>query len=454
MYKTIYTKYSNERAPRFSVMTMICQDENGKKLVRKKAASQAAGVHLEEIRRLYEELKNYYKGSGISINRCSGDDRCLELEFLEGHTYEAEVDHILLSKGPDAALEAIDKYLHMMIDDRKQIPFEESEELQQIFGEHPAFPPETMSLLLSDIDMIMANLILSGERRQTGIMGLLQKKTLIDYEWTFRFPIPIGYLKFRILHYYVERENYRQILKEKDIYGRFGITQNDRVTYLQMENVFQRYTEGEHVAVHNMYEDLTPGVCQTSIYTGRSKGHVQKGWLHLFWTNDGIHRIVDSYRTIFTDGEIQTVFPVPAGMKELRIDPGEEPCIVRIRSIRPVSRPDKKLQDRLFHHESDRHVQWKAETVIRSNGRRAGENLLVFDHHDPQIYVELSRNIEDAEGETVSGACSLEIAMEVLWLGQDVLEAVLRGADSSGELPEQNTEAVIEEQIITSKMWK
>ena len=45
-------------------------------------------------------------------------------------------------------------------------------------------------------------------------MKIIKTYYLIDYEWTFDFPIPVKYVIYRIIHYYIECNSIRKKIKE------------------------------------------------------------------------------------------------------------------------------------------------------------------------------------------------------------------------------------------------
>ena len=56
----------------------------------------------------------------------------------------------------------------------------------------------------ADIDLIFSNILLTEDG----------KRHVLDYEWTFEFPVPAGFLAYRAIHYYFETSAKRKILKE------------------------------------------------------------------------------------------------------------------------------------------------------------------------------------------------------------------------------------------------
>lgn len=83
--------------------------------------------------------------------------------------------------------------------------------------------------------------------------------TLIDYEWTFLFPIPIQFVLYRILHYYECSNAFRSQIGVWDLYAAAGISPEDREVFLEMEKHFQAYVIGNYVPLRKLYPKISPG---------------------------------------------------------------------------------------------------------------------------------------------------------------------------------------------------
>ena len=67
---------------------------------------------------------------------------------------------------------------------------------------------------------------------------------MLDYEWTFRFPVPCHFIMYRMIQYYLESDGKRRMLKERNFYGKAGITEEELKIYAEMEKAFQAYIQG------------------------------------------------------------------------------------------------------------------------------------------------------------------------------------------------------------------
>ena len=107
---------------------------------------------------------------------------------------------------------------------------------------------------------------------------------MIDYEWTFAFPVPSQFLVYRMIFYYLELNDKRGILKERDFYEKAGILPEDIEVYVEMEHNFQQYILGEHTAMRNMYAQISPGRVEVEDYY-REKKQESLEMLQIFWDN-------------------------------------------------------------------------------------------------------------------------------------------------------------------------
>ena len=59
---------------------------------------------------------------------------------------------------------------------------------------------------VTNIDMICDNVVMT------------RPYTLLDYEWTFEFPVPCEFVLYRIIHYYIQTHKVREVLNAAGFY--------------------------------------------------------------------------------------------------------------------------------------------------------------------------------------------------------------------------------------------
>ena len=106
--------------------------------------------------------------------------------------------------------------------------FQMTADFRDIFGE-PDLPAGLPAAKNADIDLIFQNIL-----EQDGLWHV------IDYEWTFPFPIPIKYILYRAIFFYAHQNEFRKSrLFNEDTFVRFGISPRERECFDQMEASFQ-----------------------------------------------------------------------------------------------------------------------------------------------------------------------------------------------------------------------
>ena len=362
MYQVIYTKYSNERAEEFSLFTKILENEYEKKFVVKIPETRKGRKHIENIKKFYIDLMQIYEKKGICLNRCELNDRGLKLEYLKGETYESLVDDVLIKKGKDAAIKMIHDYIDLVIVKEELSEFKMTKDFEKVFGKIDV-PLNQMSLSITDIDAIMSNMICNEE-----------KYYLIDYEWTFYFPIPVKYIIYRIIHYYIECNSIREEVKESNIYEENGLTEQEIKIFEQMERNFQLYIQGNRIPVRNMYQNISPGCFQVQEIVQEKITEKAERQLQIYFSYGEGYSEKNSKTYSFNDKSIDSWFDVPVGVTDIRIDPGTKNGICLIESL------STKQDDVVI--------------PFSTNGHKISDNMILFDNDDPYFAIVNYEKIE------------------------------------------------------------
>lgn len=247
MKKVIFSKYSNERARKFAIRTDICEEEDGSRSVRKTACYPEGQAHIERVASWYEKLEKAYEGTEISMNRCVLTEEGLVPEFLTGRTLEDELDEMLTAGRVQECICRLLEYIDAVKKAGSNELFTVTPEFTEVFGE-VLLPGGLTCAKVTDIDMVIANAIV----KEDGWVHM-------DYEWTFDFPIPVHFVIYRILMYYLENGAVREPLRKENLYERAGLTGQEMEQYRQMEAHFQDYLVGNHKPLRNLYASVSPG---------------------------------------------------------------------------------------------------------------------------------------------------------------------------------------------------
>lgn len=311
MKNIIYSKFSNDRSVETSIITDIVEDGQ-KKYVVKKAASPKSQAHIDNMYKCCNALKTQFKDTKLNITNCLIQNQNLVFDYVDGESFEEIVDNYLLNFGKDQAIELIESYLSLIKSVMSSEKFEMTDSFKKVFGE-VKFTKEYKSAVVSDIDMVLQNVIIS---ENSGY--------LIDYEWTFNFPIPVDYIIFRILHYYVLTSPSRQILQE---YYETYFDQKERNTFEAMEHSFQTYVKGTSISLSDFYVN------------GIGKGRYNAA--ELIESTRKIVKIYADYGNGYTEADTQNKYminnnhdqyfiniDVDKNVSSYRIDPTENACII------------------------------------------------------------------------------------------------------------------------------
>lgn len=316
MSDVIFAKISNDRAEEFSICTDMVKQEDGQIKVRKYGASSKADEHINNIIKWSELLKEQYSGSELDVCASRKNGNTAESLFCEGKTLEEIVDLYIHEKEYEKAEHLIKKYLDIIRDRNSSKEFTITDEFKKVFGE-VKFNSPMKTADVNDIDMVLNNVIVTEDGWK-----------LIDYEWTFDFPIPVEFILYRVCHYYFETNNLRKVFGDKQF---INISQEDKETFARMEVSFQNYVKGNTHPMRELYTSIGKQAVNVGsvlenlrksirIYTDNGEGYVENG--------------AKNYTFIPVDGKTFNIsFPVSDTAIKYRVDPGETGCTIKFNKV-------------------------------------------------------------------------------------------------------------------------
>lgn len=352
-WKVCYSKYSNERDERFRVRTDICEGPEKGRWVRKAALGASAHPFLGSLEEKREHLSVLFEGTPYGFNQCKEASGDMRLEYLHGDTMEALLDKMLETGDIPRMKALMSGYFAPMLENQRLGRFQMTEEFEQVFGEAQALTG-TEALPVTDIDMIFPNAVVCGEGWE-----------LIDYEWTFSFPVPVKYVVYRCLFYYIRGNAKRLCLEGEDFYGFFGITEEEKALFGQMEVSFQKYILGTHTPLRMLYEDISEGVAYMEPVIKATFENRRKRRLQVFYNHGDGYGEADSRSFAMEEGPASVEIPVPSGVTSLRIDPCSESSLLHLKKLRGD----------------------EGDLKFTCNGICVGEDLYAFETEDPQLEV-------------------------------------------------------------------
>ena len=187
--RPIRIKFNSDRQGKFRIQTCICQD-NGKKMIIKKALTEDAEGHLNEMLLNQEDLKKIYPQYHISKAKKIASDE-VSFEFLNGvelaQRYENAIKNGNKQKFQEIMLNQKDMILACKEDNF--CSFYTTEDFEKIFGDGKAFVGN-LAMKISDFEFTSHNIIIDENTDEIG---------LIDYEYVFSFPVPVELILFHCL---------------------------------------------------------------------------------------------------------------------------------------------------------------------------------------------------------------------------------------------------------------
>lgn len=381
----VYAKFSSERAINLRTATVISQDEKGHgREVYKRALSPQANDHIDGIYVNYLALSKEYENTGARPNVCTragsetgmasvdgsnlNETDIVYLDHLTGITLEGYLDE-LEARGEYERMLLLLKQYEKLIESICREKYTNSEGFLKLFGEE--LEGEYRSAKVSNIDLIFTNIVFDRDKKENGVWNIL------DYEWTYSFPVPDKFIIYRALFYYLQshaNSAFFKYLKRRglDLYAEFAISIPEKETFRRLEEHFQLGIIGGAASLTVMHE-LMPTVCADAVGISEKEFRYRNLRNPVIYYGTGLGFSPDDQICLFADvngHDVSMEIPVEDNVCELRVDPAEYPCLVKI----------KKLAVR-----TGMGVEQHIDRFL-TNGYIGGEDIVLFDTDDPQLH--------------------------------------------------------------------
>ncbi len=356
----LYTKYSSGRNRQFSIQTRIVRGADGKNILYKKAEYPEGEAHIAHIAKAGRRLSELWQERGqLFVNRCTPGEGRVAFEFLQGTTVEEELDYLLAQGKAQEAADTLRKTVLRIQESAAPERFYMTPEFQKVFGE-VQIPADTPSFAVADVDLIFSNLLVTEDGRFH----------VLDYEWTFFFPVPVDYILFRALHYYLESASVRaEFGRQFDFYEEFGITSGQQEIYRQMEQQFQSYVAGGGVSPGSLYHSMG----KKAVPLEELLAETQRRRVQVYIDDGQGFREENSYFIDTGYGkDLSYTVKVPANTVGLTVDPALSSCLLKDVRLTWMGEEGGEL----------------ASVSYKTNGYRAGKDSFLFDNSDPKIIIE------------------------------------------------------------------
>ncbi len=331
----LYTKFSTERDARFAIRTDIVQ-RGPEKCVIKRAAGPRAEDHIRQLAKSSKQLTELYKGTRIHVNRLIAEDASsVSFEYLSGQVnLESRLCELIKEGKRDEADEYV-RSLCLLIREMAKDDFAVTKEFAEVFGEEAAkayqeaVKAENVKCAsITDLDMVAENFLL----REDGDVDL------IDYEWSYAFPVPVDFVIYRIWHYYIAR-----CLKghsEEPILDAEGFARERVYLFEKMEECWQGYVRGDRTALLDLYGVISPGAVNVKSELSLQENRREESFAgSLYYSEDGNfaeHNRVGCVTMMQPDGHFAATLRLEGlgNVKHLRWDPLEHRmCRITIEKV-------------------------------------------------------------------------------------------------------------------------
>lgn len=374
--KIIYTKFSNDRSDDFSIKTSLLIDESKKVIVEKKGLSERGKDHISKLVQIEKKLTEIYKDSKIEIQKVVETNDNAELEYVEGTSLSYALKEMLKKGDEEGFIRLFMDFANTLLKSATA-DYLPSDGFCNVFG-NILVPRGLRCADFTDIDLIVPNVITHNN-----------KYVIIDYEWSFDFPIPINFVIYRSIIYLFKGPrgslNHNGYIMTK-LFDLLGIDEDQSRIYEEMETGFQNYTCMNHIPLRLLCRNTT------------IRSNVLKSELFLDY-GDGFSKnnryVVSNYS--FDKNLYSLNIGINDGLKSVRIDPTDHPCLVRVISIQG-------------------HGSKEYDLTYRTNGKKLSDNSFIFTSNDPQIIIP----------EIVYGTICIGVEYEIIEISPEIAQSLNR----------------------------
>lgn len=380
-----YAKYSNDRAPQFSVRTDIYEEPDGARFVKKVPMGESAVSHVANILRSAAKLEEKYAGSRLSVNRCEEAADGVFLEYLYGRTLEELLDERLDCGDYKGFQDLVDEFL-------KAVSWRDN-------------------LPVTDYDLIFGNIMVDGD-----------SWTILDYEWTFDQAYSGRKTTLRSLYYYMMGAGKRREWSLAYMKERLGCNDADIQKIAAQEVQFQKKVTGSRLSMQQMRDRIGCAVLPVTEIEGRQAGAWSKKKVQIYvdygegFSEETSYFVPGAYageERYSDENKITIEIELEEDVKSVRIDPALESCLVTVQ--------------RLELWEDNKRIKQFSLNDCILNGNLTSENSAVFATQDPNLTIDLS----SLNGN--GGAVRLEAEFGIVSMPESMAAEVGKGFGNNGD---------------------
>ncbi len=238
--QVLSVRFATLRQRAYQLRTDLLIDSHGVKTIRKVPMQAEAAPHLASLAWKRDALTRLCAGSAFSVNRCQVGFQEARFEFIDGPTL-ADLVHDDLRRGDHKTFWKRMEDFFCAIRSLATEEFRSTAEFGRMFGP-VRLPGGLRAAPASNVDLILPNVMVHDGRWH-----------VIDYEWTFDFPIPVGFILYRTLRYLFLQDP-QCMQNRRGLAGKLiemaGIA-GERRAYKRMELAFQRHVVPESADIQD-----------------------------------------------------------------------------------------------------------------------------------------------------------------------------------------------------------
>lgn len=193
----LYVKLNQGRRKEFRTLTQLVRKEESVWAEKKPLCPEAENF----IARL-KKTGAQKPGKGFRNLPCRYENGGIVYPVLSGKTLEDRIRDLVEKEQTDEILRTLKHVYEHVFAQRKKEPEYQTKVFKEVFGEHPG-KEYYECVSPANIDLICANIFEFGDDYE-----------IIDYEWTFDFPVPVAFIMWRMIHelYYQESRNWARCI--------------------------------------------------------------------------------------------------------------------------------------------------------------------------------------------------------------------------------------------------
>ncbi len=245
-----YVKFSGERQETYALYTGI-KGKEGTYTGYKRALYQEGTAHVSHIAEVYEALEKTYEKAGISFDKTwksESDALAIDMEILEGRPLQEILEDLAVAGKVEEIRQWMQTYTEKMLQCEMHV-FEKTEAFTRVFG-NVELPEGLQSAQVTDIDLILSNIFVTQDGEWK----------VIDYEWTFDFPVPYHFVLYRAYYFAYHQITRNDAIDLEVLLEKVGIDSKEAALYMEMEKNFQNHVRGNVFPERDMLGIIGNGI--------------------------------------------------------------------------------------------------------------------------------------------------------------------------------------------------